>query len=167
MYVAIHPLMPAHLNDDIPRRSIYSCGIPCLLTTTMRSIQLEIDPATETLTGRLLPGYPIVDAHLKAHLLRTIAAENGIPLKQVLSIGDGANDLLMLKAAGLGVAVNAKSRVQLEVCSLASYVHQRKANEFVQAPTRLNTASLLDILYILGFTRAEQDALLADDQVCC
>ncbi|KAI9870398.1 MAG: hypothetical protein M1830_004297, partial [Pleopsidium flavum] len=92
----------------------------------------------------LLPHHPIIDASQKAYLLRTLAAQNNIPLDQVLAIGDGANDLLMMKEAGLGVAVNAKSRVQLE------------------APTRLNSSTLLDILYILGFTREEQEALLAD-----
>ncbi|MCJ1366471.1 hypothetical protein MMC16_005600 [Acarospora aff. strigata] len=105
---------------------------------------LEISPTTSTLTGHLVPTFPIVDARQKAHLLRTIAAQNGIPLKQVLAIGDGANDLLMMKTAGLGIAVNAKSRVQLE------------------APTRLNSPSLLDVLYILGFTAEEQDALLTN-----
>ncbi|KAI9879888.1 MAG: hypothetical protein M1830_006555 [Pleopsidium flavum] len=105
---------------------------------------LEISPQTSTLTGHLLPHHPIIDAAQKAYLLRTLAAQNNIPLNQVLAIGDGANDLLMMKEAGLGVAVNAKSRVQLE------------------APTRLNSSTLLDILYILGFTREEQEALLAD-----
>jgi phosphoserine phosphatase len=49
-----------------------------------------------------------------------------------MAVGDGANDLLMLHAAGLGVAWRAKSKVQLE------------------APTRINGESLVDILYLLG-----------------
>lgn len=49
-----------------------------------------------------------------------------------MAVGDGANDLLMLHAAGLGVAWRAKSKVQLE------------------APTRINGQSLVDVLYLLG-----------------
>lgn len=49
-----------------------------------------------------------------------------------MSVGDGANDLLMLNAAGLGVAWRAKTKVQLE------------------APTRLNGENMTDLLYLLG-----------------
>ena len=94
--------------------------------------QLEIDTATQTLTGRLVESKPIIDAAQKRTLLKSIAAENNIPISQTLTVGDGANDLLMLHAAGLGVAWRAKSKVQLE------------------APTRLNGESLVDILYLLG-----------------
>lgn len=75
---------------------------------------------------------PIIDAAQKRTLLKSIAAENNIPLSQTMSVGDGANDLLMLHAAGLGVAWRAKTKVQLE------------------APTRVNGESLTDILYLLG-----------------
>ncbi|KAI9819163.1 MAG: hypothetical protein M1827_007319 [Pycnora praestabilis] len=102
---------------------------------------LVSDPTTSTLTGALEG--PIVDATRKANLLASIASENGIPLRQVFAVGDGANDLPMMKKAGLGVAFNAKPMVQLD------------------APSRLNSESLLDILYILGFTSEEQKALLA------
>ncbi|KAL4783030.1 HAD-like domain-containing protein [Aspergillus varians] len=94
---------------------------------------LEIDAASQTLTGQLVPTYPIIDANQKRTLLRSIAADNGIDIAQTVSVGDGANDLLMLHAAGLGVAWRAKSKVQLE------------------APTRINGESLVDILYLLGF----------------
>lgn len=93
---------------------------------------LETDPTTQTLTGKLVPTYPIICATQKRHLLQTLAAENSIPISQTMAVGDGANDLLMLHAAGLGVAWRAKSKVQLE------------------APTRLNGESLVDILYLLG-----------------
>ncbi|KAI9812249.1 MAG: hypothetical protein M1826_002920 [Phylliscum demangeonii] len=86
----------------------------------------------------------IVDGARKAALLEELANEGGIPLKQVIAIGDGANDLLMLHKAGLGVAFNAKPIVQLE------------------APSRINSESLLDILYILGFTKEDQEALLRE-----
>ncbi|KAI9796694.1 MAG: hypothetical protein M1833_006034 [Piccolia ochrophora] len=101
---------------------------------------LVVSEDGRTLTGDL--NGPIVNAERKATLLQEIAAKEGIPLEQVLAVGDGANDLLMMKTAGLGVAFNAKPIVQLE------------------APSRINTESLQDILYILGFTKDEQAALL-------
>lgn len=79
-----------------------------------------------------MPSKPIIDAAQKRTLLKSIAAERGIPLSQTMAVGDGANDLLMLHAAGLGVAWRAKSKVQLE------------------APTRINGESLVDVLYLLG-----------------
>ncbi|RAL10582.1 phosphoserine phosphatase SerB [Aspergillus homomorphus CBS 101889] len=102
---------------------------------------LEIDPTTQTLTGRLVESYPIIDAAQKRSLLHSIAAQNGIPISQTVAVGDGANDLLMLHSAGLGVAWRAKSMVQLE------------------APTRLNGESLVDILYLLGLTRDDVNEL--------
>jgi phosphoserine phosphatase len=67
----------------------------------------------KTLTGELTG--EIVNAEYKAKLLEEIAAKEGISLKQVIAVGDGANDLLMMKKADLGVAFNAKPVVQLEV----------------------------------------------------
>jgi phosphoserine phosphatase len=54
----------------------------------------------------------IVDAARKAEALREWADEYGVPLERTLAIGDGANDLLMMQAAGLGVAFNAKPAVR-------------------------------------------------------
>lgn len=96
-----------------------------------------MDEATKTLTGKLVPVHPIIDATQKRSLLLSLAAENSIPISQTLAVGDGANDLLMLHAAGLGVAWRAKSKVQLE------------------APTRLNGESLVDVLYLLGLGRED------------
>ncbi|WKT47672.1 hypothetical protein QSH57_012577 [Fusarium oxysporum f. sp. vasinfectum] len=84
----------------------------------------------------------IVGKERKRDLLVDIAAKEGIDLCQVIAVGDGANDLLMLDKAGLGVAWNAKPRVQME------------------ANARLNGESLLDLLYLLGFTSEEIDALV-------
>lgn len=58
------------------------------------------------LTGRLLP--PVIDAEGKAARLREIASLERAPLTQVVGVGDGANDIPMLRAAGLGVAFRAK-----------------------------------------------------------
>ncbi|EAQ89924.1 hypothetical protein CHGG_06543 [Chaetomium globosum CBS 148.51] len=51
----------------------------------------------------------IVGKERKRELLIEIAEKEGIPLEQVVAVGDGANDLLMMEAAGLGVAWNAKN----------------------------------------------------------
>ncbi|KAK1701124.1 phosphoserine phosphatase serb [Colletotrichum godetiae] len=83
----------------------------------------------------------IVGKERKHDLLIEIAAKEGIDLSQVVAVGDGANDLLMMRAAGLGVAWNAKPRVQME------------------ADTRLNSESLLDLLYLFGFTGDEIEQL--------
>lgn len=79
----------------------------------------------------------IVGKERKRDLLLEIAAKEGIAPEQAVAVGDGANDLLMMEAAGLGVAWNAKPRVQME------------------ADARLNRESLLDLLYLFGFTYDE------------
>lgn len=101
---------------------------------------LEIDPTTNTITGEVVGD--IVNAERKRDLLIEIAAKEGVSLDQVLAVGDGANDLLMMKAAGLGVAWNAKPVVQME------------------AQARLNGESLLDLLHIFGLTAEEVNALI-------
>ena len=85
----------------------------------------------------------IVGRERKRELLQQIAAQEGVAPEQVVAVGDGANDLLMLGAAGLGVAWNAKPRVQME------------------AGARLNGDSLLDLLYLFGFTREDVDTLVS------
>ncbi|MGN6727982.1 MAG: phosphoserine phosphatase SerB [Tepidisphaeraceae bacterium] len=54
---------------------------------------------------------PIVNARRKADLLTEIAARENISLQQTIAVGDGANDLPMLAAAGLGIAFHAKPLV--------------------------------------------------------
>ena len=94
------------------------------------------------LTGRIIG--PVVDRAGKAAALREFAAEAGVPLALVIAIGDGANDLDMLAAAGLGVAYNAKPLV-------------REA-----ADTTMNVPYLDAIVYLLGITREEVEAADAE-----
>ncbi|KAK7706107.1 Phosphoserine phosphatase [Botryosphaeria dothidea] len=101
---------------------------------------LVVSEDGKTLTGELTG--EIVHAERKRQHVREIAEKEGILLEQVLVVGDGANDLPMMAIAGLGVAFNAKARVQME------------------APARLNSESLLNVLYLLGFSKAEQEELL-------
>jgi len=76
-----------------------------------------------TLTGGLVG--PIIDAGAKAAALTEWAAAESLPLRQTVAVGDGANDLLMMHAAGLGVAFNAKPLVRaradlaIDVCDLS------------------------------------------------
>ncbi|MDG2113934.1 MAG: phosphoserine phosphatase SerB, partial [Actinomycetota bacterium] len=91
-----------------------------------------------TLTGRVLG--EVVDADAKARLLRRIATAEGVPLEQTVAVGDGANDLPMLQAAGLGIAFNAKPVV-------------RDA-----ADTTVNVPYLDAILFMLGVSREEVEA---------
>ncbi len=65
------------------------------------------------LTGEV--GEPILDKNAKLASLNEIAAQRGVQLSATLSVGDGANDLPMLKAAGLGIAYHAKPVVAAEV----------------------------------------------------
>lgn len=96
------------------------------------------------LTGRVVG--EVVDRAGKARLLRRFAAEAGVPLVQTVAIGDGANDLDMLNAAGLGVAFNAKPVV-------------REA-----AHTAVNVPFLDTVLYLLGVTRDEVEAADAHEE---
>lgn len=83
------------------------------------------------LTGKYLG--EIVDGRRKQELLRLIAQVENLDMRQTIAVGDGANDLPMLSAAGLGIAFHAKPKV--------------KAN----AGQSLSTIGLDGILYFIGF----------------
>ena len=70
----------------------------------------ELEISAGKLTGRL--SGPVIDRAAKADALRRFAAETGVPLSQTVAVGDGANDLDMIAAAGLGIAFNAKPLVR-------------------------------------------------------
>ena len=92
----------------------------------------ELEISEGKLTGRLCG--PVIDRAGKAEALRRFAAAAGVPLSQAVAVGDGANDLDMIAAAGLGVAFNAKPVV-------------RDA-----ADTSLSVPYLDAILYLLGIS---------------
>ena len=94
------------------------------------------------LTGRVVGD--VIDRAAKAAALREFAAADGVPLERTIAIGDGANDLDMLAAAGLGVAFNAKPVVR------------------AQADTGLTVPFLDPVLYLLGITREEIEQADAD-----
>ena len=95
--------------------------------------RLEI--AGGVLTGRVAG--PVVDRAGKAAALRRFARAEGLPLERTVAIGDGANDLDMLAAAGLGIAFNAKPVVR------------------DQADTAVSVPYLDAVLYLLGIARAD------------
>lgn len=98
----------------------------------------ELEIRDGELTGRVIG--EVVDRAGKAEALRRFAAEAGINTKNTVAIGDGANDLDMLAAAGLGIAFNAKPLVR------------------EQARTSVNVPYLDAIVYLLGVTREEIEA---------
>ncbi len=99
--------------------------------------RLEI--ADGKLTGRVVG--EIVDRAGKANALRRFAVDVGVPLEQTVAVGDGANDIDMLTAAGLGIAFNAKPVVQQH------------------ADAQLTVPYLDAVLYFLGISREEIEAV--------
>lgn len=73
----------------------------------------ELEIMGGKLTGEVIGD--IVDAQYKARILKKLAKEHEIPPAQTVAIGDGANDLPMLKAAGLGIAFHARPKVNEKV----------------------------------------------------
>jgi phosphoserine phosphatase len=70
----------------------------------------SLDIKDGVVTGEVVP--PIVDGAMKAACLETIATSEGLSLEQCIAVGDGANDLPMLRLAGLGIAFRAKPLVR-------------------------------------------------------
>ncbi|NEA32762.1 phosphoserine phosphatase SerB [Streptomyces sp. SID13031] len=102
----------------------------------------ELEVVDGKLTGKVVGD--IVDRAGKATALRRFAVTSGTPLSQTVAIGDGANDLDMLAAAGLGIAFNAKPVVR------------------AAADTHVSVPYLDTILYLLGISREEVEAADAD-----
>jgi phosphoserine phosphatase len=102
-----------------------------------------LEVAAGRLTGRVIG--EIIDRPGKERALRQFAAAAGVPLSQSVAVGDGANDLDMIAAAGLGVAFNAKPVV-------------RSA-----ADTSVSVPNLDAILYLLGISRHDIEAADAED----
>jgi phosphoserine phosphatase len=102
----------------------------------------ELEIVDGRLTGRIVG--PVVDRQGKAEALRRFAAEVGVSPAATVAVGDGANDLDMLAAAGLGVAFNAKPVVQQA------------------ADTTVNVPFLDTVIYLLGISREEVEAADAE-----
>jgi len=94
-----------------------------------------LEVADGALTGRVVE--PILDRDAKLATLRRLAASRGLPLSATLSVGDGANDIPMLLAAGLGVAFRAKPAVA------------------AAARVRIDHGDLTALLWAQGYAEAE------------
>jgi len=95
----------------------------------------ELEIKANKLTGKHLN--EIVDGQRKAELLKLLAFKEDIHLEQVIAVGDGANDLPMLKLAGLGIAFHAKPKVK------------------ESAKNSISNIGLDALLYLLGFRDRE------------
>jgi phosphoserine phosphatase len=82
--------------------------------TRSNVLEIESGPNCGQLTGRMVdqPWGDICDGAEKRRMLLETCAQLGIPPQQAIAVGDGANDLLMMGAAGLSVAYHAKPRVR-------------------------------------------------------
>ena len=98
-----------------------------------RANTLEV--ADGRLTGRVV--LPVVGQEAKLRALEEICARLGLGPEDVVAVGDGANDLPMLRAAGLGVALHAKPAVARQV------------------PVRVNHGDLTAMLYLQGYAEDE------------
>lgn len=136
------------------RRLGYHCGVVSggfiqVIDGLAKELELDFVQANTLeivdgkLTGRVVGD--IVDRAAKATALRKFAGELGIPMEQTVAVGDGANDIDMLNAAGLGVAFNAKPALR-EV-----------------ADTALSHPFLDAVLFVIGVTRDEVEAADAID----
>ena len=126
------------------KRLGYKCGIvsggfTAVIEPLAASLGIDyvaantLEVADGKLTGRVLE--PIIDREGKTEALSRFARTAGVPLSQTVAVGDGANDLGMIAAAGLGIAFNAKPMV-------------RDA-----ADTALSVPYLDTVLYLLGISR--------------
>jgi len=126
------------------RCGIVSGGFTQVAARLVRELGLDFVAANTLevvdgqLTGRVVGD--VVDRAGKARALARFAMESGVAMNQTVAVGDGANDIDMLSAAGLGIAFNAKP-VVVEA-----------------ADTTLNQPFLDPVLFILGISRAEVEA---------
>jgi phosphoserine phosphatase len=95
----------------------------------------DLEIADGKLTGRIPP--PLIDPQAKVDTLRRLSTERAVQLSATLAIGDGSNDIPMLKTAGLGIAFQGKPKVKQEV------------------PVWIDHAGPTGLLYLQGYRRDE------------
>lgn len=95
----------------------------------------ELEIRDGKLTGKVIE--PILDKDAKTHAFEWLCGEQGIEAEDVMALGDGANDIPMLQAAGLGIAYRAKPAVRTLV------------------PAQLNYCDLSALLYAQGYRKEE------------
>jgi phosphoserine phosphatase len=95
----------------------------------------RLDLRAGRIAGTVAP--PIMTGESKRETLLTLAADHAVPLEESMAVGDGANDLPMLAAAGIGIAFHAKPAVASS------------------ARWRLDHADLTGLLYVQGYRQDE------------
>ena len=124
--------------------AVVSGGFTCVIEPLLNELGIRnyrannLEIADGKLTGEVLA--PIVDRAAKGQALRDFATKVGVTIEQTIAIGDGANDLDMIAAAGLGIAFNAKPAVR------------------AAADSSLSAPYLDSVLYLLGITREDVEA---------
>jgi phosphoserine phosphatase len=114
--------------------TFFTARVAALLGFHMHKSNLLLDDGA-TLTGFVAE--PILDRETKLETLRALAQERTLPLSATVAVGDGANDLDMLGAAGLGVAFHAKPIVA------------------AAARARVDHANLRALLFAQGYRAAD------------
>jgi phosphoserine phosphatase len=103
------------LHQQGHKVGVVSGGFIEVIEPILNSLSIDFYRANKLkISDGLLTGEiegPLIDSHAKRIALEQFAKQEKVPLEQTVAIGDGANDLEMIKAAGLGIAFNAKPKV--------------------------------------------------------
>jgi phosphoserine phosphatase len=103
------------LHQQGHKVGVVSGGFIEVIEPILKSLEIDFYRANKlkiqdgVLTGEI--DGPLIDSHAKRMALKEFADQEQVRLEQTVAIGDGANDLEMIKAAGLGIAFNAKPKV--------------------------------------------------------
>lgn len=121
--------------------ALVSGGFTFYTERIARRIGFDVQQANrlDIVSGRIAGtvGMPILGREAKLQALQRLARERGLSEDDALAVGDGANDLAMIKTAGLGVAFRAKPVVAAE------------------AQAAVRHGNLTALLYLQGYARAE------------
>jgi phosphoserine phosphatase len=121
--------------------ALVSSGFRVFTSRVREALGFDIDTANEIESdGEQLKGTvrePVLGREAKLATLTQLATEHGLALSETMAVGDGANDLPMLEAAGLGIAFHAKPRV------------------VERARHRIDHADLRALLYVQGYRDSE------------
>lgn len=103
------------LHQQGHKVGVVSGGFIEVIEPILKSLNIDFYRANKLkISDGLLTGEiegPLIDSHAKRIALEEFANQEKVPLEQTVAIGDGANDLEMIKTAGLGIAFNAKPKV--------------------------------------------------------
>ncbi len=135
------PALVATMRANGAYTALVSGGFGVFTRRVREAVGFDCDVANELLieNGRLTGQVrqPILTREAKLAALKRLAAERGLPLAASLAVGDGANDLPMIEAAGLGVAFRAKPVVA------------------ERARVRIDRGDLMALLYAQGYRDGE------------